>query len=56
VTIEPTDLVSFDWGLLHDAVLVSIAVNWEPGTADLLMDLPAPASATYEDSHRNAEW
>ena len=42
MTIESTDIASFDWGVLHDAVLVSVTVSWEYGTADLVLNLPAP--------------
>jgi hypothetical protein len=42
LTGHTTDLASFDWSMLHDAVLVTAAVGWEDGTADLVLNLPTP--------------
>jgi hypothetical protein len=42
VTAQKADFASFEWRLLHDAVLLSAAVDWEYGMADLVLNLPSP--------------
>jgi hypothetical protein len=54
--MEQLDPLCFDWSAVHDAVLVSVALEWRAGTADIVMKLQAPPARQLTIHAEGTSW